>query len=178
MNIKTIVLPIMLVACIAGVMALAAIGQDDPPDPQMHPMGMDHMMMKSQQSPDTSKAAQDSVKDSIDLGIGPIKEVKLDPIDQKLAELGKSTFNEYCSECHAMTERKAGPPLGEVTQRRTPEFIMNMILNPSGMQQHDPIIRRLLEEYHVPMPDLNVSQQQARSILEYLRTTAPKESKE
>jgi cytochrome c len=157
MNTPKIVLSFIIVACIAGLMALVAIGQDNPPDPQMHPMGMDHMMMKSQQ-PDTAKAAQDSLKEAIDLGVGPIKKVELDSINTKLAEQGRATINEYCSQCHAMNERKAGPPLGTVTQRRTPEFVMNMMLNASGMEQHDPIVRRLLEEYHVPMPDLNLSQ--------------------
>jgi cytochrome c len=179
MNVKGIVPSVLIVACVAGLTVLVAIGQDNPPDPQMHPMGMEHMMMMKSQQPDTSKAAQDSLKEAADLGIGPIKKVELDTtIDAKLAEQGRSTFNEYCSQCHAMSERKAGPPLGSVTKTRTPEFVMNMMLNPTGMEQHDPVARRLLEEYHVPMPELNLSQDQARSILEYLRTMAPKEEKQ
>ena len=49
---------------------------------------------------------------------------------------------------------------------------MNMILNPREMEQKDPVAKKLLSEYNIPMPELGLSEDQARTILEYLRTTA------
>lgn len=47
---------------------------------------------------------------------------------------------------------------------------MNMILNPSEMVQKDPIAKGHLAEYPTQMPFQNVSQEDARAILEYLRS--------
>lgn len=102
-------------------------------------------------------------------GVGPVKEVKLGPIDPELAEKGGKVFEEKCSACHKLDERYVGPALRGVTTRRTPEWIMNMILNPQGMLQEDPTAQELLAEYFVPMTFQNVSQADARAILEYLR---------
>ena len=56
-------------------------------------------------------------------------------------------------------------------QRRSPEWIMNMILNPEVMVKEDPIAKQLLIEYNgSPMANQNLTQEQARSILEYFRT--------
>jgi len=105
-----------------------------------------------------------------DKGIGPITEVKLGPIDQALAKKGKEIFDSKCASCHKLEEKYVGPPLKGVTQRRKPEWIMNMILNPSEMVQKDPIAKGHLAEYPTQMPFQNVSQEDARAILEYLRS--------
>ncbi|MFN7065533.1 MAG: c-type cytochrome [Aquificaceae bacterium] len=114
---------------------------------------------------------QEEKKEEIvsDIGIGPIKEVKLGPIDQALVKRGKEIYEIKCSACHKFDEKYVGPPLRGVTQRRKAEWIMNMILNPSEMIQKDPIARELLAEYPTPMPFQNVSKEDARAILEYLR---------
>lgn len=44
-----------------------------------------------------------------------------------------------------------------------------MILNPSEMIQKDPIAKELLAKYPTPMPFQNVSEEDARAILEYLK---------
>ena len=108
-------------------------------------------------------------------GIGPITEVKLGPIDQELADKGMQIFDTKCLACHKMSERVVGPPLGDVTKRRTPEFIMNMILNPDEMVKKHPDIKKMLAEYYIPMTFQNVSEEDSRAILEYLRTQAPSE---
>lgn len=114
---------------------------------------------------------------SMDKGIGPVKSVKLGPIDNALAAKGKALFDEKCAMCHLLKEKKIGPPLQDVTLRQTPEFIMNLIINPPEMEQKDEIVKNLLSEYHVPMPNLSLSQEQAREILEYLRSVAPQTEK-
>lgn len=109
-----------------------------------------------------------------DLGVGPVKKVKLGPINQNLAEKGKNLFNNNCSGCHELNQTKVGPPLGKVVNERSPEFIMNMILNASNMEQHDPTAERLKSKYHVPMPQTGLNRSQARAVLEYFRSVASK----
>ena len=106
-----------------------------------------------------------------DLGIGPIKKVDLGPINAKMVGEGKSLFNTKCSVCHEMSQKKIGPPLGGITKQRTPEFIMNLLLNTVEMQKNDPVIKGLIKEYNnLPMPNPSLTQKQARSVLEYLRS--------
>jgi cytochrome c len=105
-------------------------------------------------------------------GIGPFtEEVTLPPsIDQELAAEGHAIFEMNCEVCHQMEGRFVGPPLGEVLERRTPTFILNMIMNPEQMVREHPEGQALLAEYPLVMPYQNISEEQARAILEYLRT--------
>ena len=103
-------------------------------------------------------------------GFGPIDEVKLEPISASLAAKGKELFTQKCSACHKVEARYVGPALHDVTKRRQPEWIMNMILNPSGMLEKDPIAGKLLEEFLTPMTFQNVSKDEARAILEFFRS--------
>lgn len=54
--------------------------------------------------------------------------------------------------------------------RRTPEWVMNMILNPDVMEKQDPIAKKLVEEYNTLMLNQRLNEQQARELLEYIRT--------
>ncbi len=48
---------------------------------------------------------------------------------------------------------------------------MNMILNPEEMIQKDPIAKKLLMEFNgAPMANQNLTEEQARQVLEYFRT--------
>jgi len=121
---------------------------------------------------DSTKKSDPSSPHGKDLGIGPVKEVKLGPIDEKLAQQGKSLFEMKCTMCHSLDERKIGPALRDVTEQRTPEFIMNLLVNTSEMEQKDETMKKLISEYSVPMTDLQLSEKDARAILEYLRSVA------
>ena len=57
-----------------------------------------------------------------------------------------------------------------LTDYRTPEWLMNMILNPEQMIKEDPIAKAQLEEYGSIMLNQHLTEQQAREVLEYLRT--------
>lgn len=105
-----------------------------------------------------------------DKGIGPVTELTLGPIDSDLAAKGGSIFKSNCSACHKMDKRRVGPPLRGVTTRRTPEWIMNMIINPSEMLEKNAQAKELLAEYATQMADQNLTEDEARAILEYLRT--------
>lgn len=104
-------------------------------------------------------------------GIGPVTSpVQLGEIDKAMAKQGHEVFEHKCAACHKMDERYVGPALGEVTKRRTPAYIMNMALNPQGMVEKHPVTKKLLAEFYTAMPNQQISQDQARQVVEYLRT--------
>ena len=107
--------------------------------------------------------------DNIDRGIGPIKEVKITGFDKSLADEGAKIFQEKCTACHKYDERYVGPPLKGVTTKRSPEFIMNMIINPEEMGKKNPTVRAMLAEYMTQMTNQNINEKDARALLEHLR---------
>ena len=108
-----------------------------------------------------------------DHGIGPVKSVELGPLNSKMVNEGKVIFNNQCIVCHEMDQKKLGPSLKNVTKERTPEYIMNLLLNSAQMQKDDPLVKSLLKQYNnLPMPDPALNQSKARSVLEYLRSMA------
>ncbi|MDP6921581.1 MAG: cytochrome c [Lutibacter sp.] len=109
----------------------------------------------------------DPVKDK---GIGPIKSLTLAAIDEGMVAKGKDLYKSKCSACHKISKRFVGPALGGITERRTPEWVMNMILNPEEMVAKNPIAKKLLEEYISPMANQSLTEEEARLILEYFRT--------
>lgn len=109
-------------------------------------------------------------------GVGPINSVKLGPFDPQLAMRGEKIFETNCGACHKFDQRYVGPPLRGVTRRRAPEWILNMILNPAEMLQKDPIAKALLAQYNVPMTFQNLTQADARAVLEYLLQQAASEA--
>lgn len=109
-----------------------------------------------------------------DKGIGPITSIALSEVDEVMAAEGKEVFKTKCSACHKMSKRFVGPGLAGVTERRTPEWIMNMILNPEEMVAKNPLAKKLLAEYLSPMANQNLTENEARLILEYFRTVPSK----
>lgn len=103
-------------------------------------------------------------------GIGPVKEVVLGDLDAQLAEAGKAIFESKCSACHRTDATKVvGPGMAGVTERRKPEWVMNMIINPEEMTKKDPTAKKLLAEHLTQMTNQNVNQDDARALLEYFR---------
>ncbi len=106
----------------------------------------------------------------LEQGIGPVRDLDLGPVDSELAAEGEAVFTMKCSACHKLEERYVAPPLGDVLDRRRPEFVMNMILNANEMVQRHPVVKELLAEYFTPMPVQVTEETEARAILEYLRS--------
>ena len=104
-------------------------------------------------------------------GIGAIKEVKLStPIEQDRVKRGNSIYEMKCSACHKLTtDRLVGPGWKDVTKRRKPEWIMNMVTNVDVMLDKDAEAQKLLELCLTRMPNQNVSIGDARDILEFMR---------
>jgi mono/diheme cytochrome c family protein len=105
-----------------------------------------------------------------DKGVGPVTSITLGEIDPALVEQGKALFTSKCSACHKIDKRFVGPALKGAIDRRTPEWIMNMILNPDKMVVENEEAKKLLAEYLSPMANQSLKEEEARAILEYLRT--------
>lgn len=84
---------------------------------------------------------------------------------------GQGMYEVKCQGCHKLTdERLVGPGWKDVTKRRQPEWIMNMITNVDMMLEKDPEAQKLLEQCLVRMPNQNLSRDEAREILEFMRS--------
>lgn len=104
-------------------------------------------------------------------GIGEIKNVDLGSgIDASLADQGKAIVDMKCTACHQLNDKRlVGPGFQGVTNRRRPEWIMNMITNVDVMLDQDPAAQKLLEECLTRMPNQNITMNDARGILEFMR---------
>lgn len=104
-------------------------------------------------------------------GIGKYQNVELThPLDESMVTAGKGVYEVKCASCHKLTdERLVGPGFAKVTDRRTPEWIMNFVTNTDEMIEKDAEAQKMLEECLVRMPNQNLSEQDARSVLEFMR---------
>lgn len=93
------------------------------------------------------------------------------PLDQSMVTAGKAIYGLKCQACHRLTtEKLVGPGWKDVTKRRTPVWIMNMITNVDMMLDTDPEAQKLLEQCMVRMPNQNISKDDARILLEFMRS--------
>ena len=132
----------------------------------------ENMMSKTNKtSADTKVLASEKI-DLINKGIGPVTSLELaDEIDYTLAKNGEAIFKKMCTACHRPDKKFIGPAAKGVLNTRTPEWIMNMMLNPEEMLRKDPLAKELLIEFnYAPMVKQDISQEDARAILEYYRT--------
>ncbi|HEX6847817.1 MAG TPA: c-type cytochrome [Chitinophagaceae bacterium] len=93
------------------------------------------------------------------------------PLNAEWVTSGKSIYELKCQSCHRLTaDRLVGPGWKDVTKRREPLWIMNMITNVDMMLESDPEAQKLLEQCMVRMPNQNISKEDARIILEFMRS--------
>ena len=104
-------------------------------------------------------------------GIGKYQNVELThPLDETMVTAGKNVYDVKCSSCHKVTqERLVGPGFKGVTDRRTPEWIMNFVTNTEEMLAKDTAAQNMLEVCLVKMPNQGLSETDARSVLEFMR---------
>lgn len=151
----------LLLAALAAACGGGAGGGDDDAD-----------SASSATASSATGAATGLTAEEMKYGIGPIRDLDLeDDLDDDLVARGAEIFKTKCSACHKLDERYVGPPLGGVTERREPEYVMNMILNTDEMVARHPEVKALLAQYYTPMPDQQLTEEDARAVLEYFRSS-------
>ena len=76
-------------------------------------------------------------------GIGPIKNIEFDEaVNEEMVVKGKAIYEEKCIACHNLKGDMIGPSQAGVLKRRSPEWIMNLMLNPEEMLKKDDIAKK------------------------------------
>lgn len=124
---------------------------------------------------DKKEEPKESADDMIDMsnkGIGPVSNVDLaETIDKSMATEGEELFKNNCMACHKPTKKFIGPAPQGILDRRSPEWVMNMIMNPTEMTQKDPIAKQMLIDHNgSPMANMGLTKEETRKVLEYFRT--------
>jgi len=147
------------------ILALFAILTSCAPDKPKMDSESDHEKKES-----ATEEAKEKLMDPTK-GIGQVKNVTLEsPLDQGRVKRGLAIYEMKCQACHRTDEtRVVGPGWKDVTKRRKPEWIMNMITNVDMMLDKDPEAQKLLELCLMRMPNQNMSIGDARDVLEYMR---------
>lgn len=92
------------------------------------------------------------------------------PLNQQWVAAGKGLYEMKCLACHKLTaDRLVGPGWAGVSKRRQPVWIMNMITNVDVMLEKDEEAQKLLEMCLVRMPNMNITPDEARQLLEFMR---------
>jgi hypothetical protein len=122
-----------------------------------------------QKPPDAEKLTKDTEVHGTQIKPGDVQVTT--PLNQEWVTAGKSTYDLKCQGCHKLTdERVVGPGWSGVTKRRQPEWIMNMVTNVDMMLETDPEAQKLLEQCLVRMPNQNLSLDESRKVLEFMRS--------
>ena len=124
------------------------------------------------EAPKSMLAEETPVDPMENKGVGPIKSVTIGAeIDTEMAAAGQVVYEAMRTACHKPDKNFIGPAPKGIMERRSPEWIMNMILDPELMIKEDPIAKALLMEFNgAPMANQNLTEEQARQVLEYFRT--------
>jgi mono/diheme cytochrome c family protein len=123
-------------------------------------------------TPETTGVKASERVDLKNKGVGPITAMNLDAeINPEMAAQGEAVYNQMCLACHRIGKKFIGPAPNGILERRTPEWVMNMILAPEKMVKEDPLAKDLLIEFNgSPMANQGLTEEQARAVLEYFRT--------
>jgi len=123
----------------------------------------------------SSAAAENSEAAAAVAGLITADDVNLGPIDQGMVAKGKELYDLKCQACHSLgTNRVVGPGWQGVADHRKPEWIMNMIVHTDAMLENDAEAQAMLEECLVRMPNQNLSKDDARNVLEFMRSLEKK----
>jgi len=104
-------------------------------------------------------------------GVGRFKDIQLThPLDEAMASKGQVIYQSKCFACHKLSsEMLVGPGWAGVTDRRTPEWIMNWITNTRVMLDKDLAAQAEMAVCLIRMPNQDLTDDQARSVLEFMR---------
>lgn len=112
-----------------------------------------------------------TLKDTLDKGIGKFTEMQLThPLKEEMVSKGELIYKSKCFACHKLTTEKfVGPGWKGITDRRAPEWIMNFITNTDVMLDSNLVAQQLMVVCVSRMPNQNLSTEEARNVLEFIR---------
>ena len=150
----------LIISCIAALL-YACGGSEKKEESNTQPSGGDFLKEDAEAEANTDYSK----------GLGKFTHVELDPkLNEKMAAEGNGIYEVKCLSCHKLTtERVVGPGWAGVTERRKPEWIMNFVTNVDEMLDKDPESQAMLEICMVRMPNQNLSDEDARAVLEFMR---------
>ena len=143
---------------------------------QYGPISQQHKLLVARYKNDFRRYQRDnSVAKSpggpTNIGIGPIKSLNFKKLNPAFVKAGENTFKQKCTACHAAERKLIGPALKDIYKKRRPEWVVNLLLNTTEMLRKDPDAIALLKEYNnIMMLNQNLSEKEAISVAEYLRT--------
>lgn len=83
---------------------------------------------------------------------------------------GKLSFESKCLACHSIAGgAKLGPDLYGVTKRNDEAWLTRWLKSPEQMLQSDAKAKALLDQYKVPMPNQNLSDDEIREYIAYFK---------
>ncbi|MBS0400103.1 MAG: c-type cytochrome [Proteobacteria bacterium] len=91
------------------------------------------------------------------------------------AATGKALFEQRCTACHTIGGGvRVGPDLAGVTQRVSEDWMVRFIMEPDKViASKDPTAMALVKQFNqIQMPNLGVTQDEARAIIAHLRSAA------
>jgi mono/diheme cytochrome c family protein len=155
---ENVIMKKLFIIAVFGVLAYACGSNDKPAN--------DNTESATSETPSTSDPAYDAKR-----GTGKFTNVEITAqLDNAMADKGQKVYDVKCASCHKLTEEKlVGPGWSGVTSRRTPEWVMNFVTNTEEMLAKDPAAQAQLEICLVRMPNQNLSDEEARSVFEFMR---------
>lgn len=119
-------------------------------------------------TPDPGAQPADPAAEAAALDQGPRAAQTMAPSDS-LATVGQALFDaKGCTGCHEMGSSVGAPDLRGVASRRTEAWLRRQITAPEWMAEHDPLTRAMVEQYGVPMADLDVDGDEATALLHFM----------
>src|SRR5215204_6217939 len=147
---------IVVISCMG--LFIAACGGDKNAQQSTQQVPVLQDATSSNENPDYDPNRGEGKFSTVDLGT---------KLDIAMAADGEKIAGVKCTSCHKLTgEKLVGPGWKGVTERRTPEWIMNFVTNVDEMIEKDTAAQRMLEVCLVRMPNQNLSDADARATLE------------
>jgi cytochrome c551/c552 len=110
----------------------------------------------------------DPAAEAAALDQGP-RAVQTMALSDSLAAVGQALFDaKGCTGCHEMGSSGSAPDLRGVASRRTEAWLRRQVIAPEWMAEHDPLTRVMVEQYGVPMADLDVDDDEATALLHFM----------
>lgn len=89
---------------------------------------------------------------------------------KELTEKGEKLFlNKACAGCHTVGKGDlSGPDLKDLFVRRDAQWVFTWLIHTTEMMETDPIAKEMIKKYALKMPDLKLSEDEARSLMSYI----------